>query len=62
MWKQPVSMFFQGREHETIVVSFVRSSSGSRLGHVDDARRLSVALTRAKRGLVIIGDKDILKH
>ena len=53
---------FLGREHEVIVLSFVRSNSGVRLGHVDDGRRLNVALTRARRGLIIIGDKDTLKH
>ena len=41
---------FQGREHEVIVLSLARSNSDRQLGHVDDGRRLNVALTRAKRG------------
>ena len=53
---------FQGREHEVIVLSLARSNSDGRLGHVDDGRRLNVALTRAKRALVVIGDKDTLKY
>ena len=53
---------FQGREHEVIVLSLARSNSDGQLGHVDDGRRLNVALTRAKRALVVIGDKDTLKY
>ena len=52
---------FQGREHEVIVLSLARSNADAQLGHVDDGRRLNVALTRAKRALVVIGDKDTLK-
>ena len=46
---------FQGREHEVIVLSLVRSNSDGKLGHVDDGRRLNVALTWAKHALVVIG-------
>jgi hypothetical protein len=53
---------FQGREHEVIVLTFVRPNSRRQLGHVDDGRRLNVALTRARRGLIIIGDRDTLKY
>lgn len=51
---------FQGREKEAIVCSFVRSNDRGELGFVSDGRRLTVALTRARRCLIGIGDSATL--
>ncbi|MDD5368773.1 MAG: AAA domain-containing protein [Anaerolineaceae bacterium] len=47
---------FQGREKEAVVVSLVRSNSEGEIGFLEDVRRMNVALTRARRKLVVIGD------
>jgi superfamily I DNA and/or RNA helicase len=47
---------FQGREKEAIVISLVRSNSEAEIGFLADVRRMNVALTRARRKLVVIGD------
>jgi DNA replication ATP-dependent helicase Dna2 len=50
---------FQGSSQEVIVVSFV--ASGDLSGPLfEDERRLNVALTRAKRALVLVGDREAL--
>lgn len=51
---------FQGREKEAILISLVRSNSISEIGFLSDTRRMNVALTRAKRKLIVIGDSATL--
>lgn len=47
---------FQGREKEAVVISLVRSNPQGEIGFLADTRRMNVALTRARRTLVVIGD------
>lgn len=55
---------FQGGEREAIIVSFVRSNSNGYSGFLEfpkeGPRRLNVALTRARKRLVLIGDWETL--
>ncbi len=47
---------FQGREKEAVVISLVRSNAKGEIGFLSDERRMNVALTRARRKLIVIGD------
>ena len=51
---------FQGREKEVIIISCVRSNRQGEIGILADTRRMNVALTRAKRKLIVIGDSATL--
>ncbi|MFL5751778.1 MAG: AAA domain-containing protein [Bacteroidia bacterium] len=51
---------FQGEERDIIYISFVRSNSNSEIGFLSDVRRTNVALTRARKKLIMIGDSATL--
>jgi ATP-dependent RNA/DNA helicase IGHMBP2 len=51
---------FQGQERDVIVISLVRSNAEGEIGFLADVRRMNVALTRAKRKLIVIGDSSTL--
>ncbi|MFN7449530.1 MAG: AAA domain-containing protein [Pirellula sp.] len=53
---------FQGREKEAVIISLVRSNSIGEIGFLGDTRRMNVAMTRARRRLVVIGDSATLAN
>ena len=53
---------FQGREKDFIVLSCVRSNQHQGIGFLADPRRLNVALTRARYGVVVLGNPKVLSR
>lgn len=51
---------FQGREKDIIIMSCVRSNEHQGIGFLSDPRRLNVALTRARYGIIIVGNPKVL--
>ncbi|MEZ0373232.1 MAG: AAA domain-containing protein [Candidatus Sericytochromatia bacterium] len=53
---------FQGQELDIIYMSFVRSNNDGEIGFLRDLRRSNVAITRARKKLVLIGDSSTLSN
>ncbi|MFZ6052412.1 AAA domain-containing protein [Halocola ammonii] len=51
---------FQGQERDTVIISLVRNNHNGEIGFLRDYRRMNVAMTRAKKKLVLIGDSATL--
>ena len=51
---------FQGQERELIYISLTRSNAEQRIGFLADVRRMNVAMTRAQKKLIVIGDSGTI--
>lgn len=51
---------FQGQERDIIAISFVRSNEKMEVGFLSDIRRTNVAMTRARKKLIMVGDSATL--
>lgn len=53
---------FQGQERDIVYISMARSNTEGKIGFLSDIRRMNVAMTRARKKLVIIGDSGTLSQ
>ncbi|CAN5820068.1 AAA domain-containing protein [soil metagenome] len=53
---------FQGQERDIICISLTRSNDNGEIGFLSDTRRMNVALTRAKKKLIVFGDSATLAN
>jgi len=53
---------FQGQERDIVYISMTRSNAEGTIGFLSDIRRMNVAMTRARKKLVVIGDSATLSH
>lgn len=51
---------FQGQERDVVYISLTRSNTQGEIGFLNDIRRMNVAMTRARKKLVMIGDSSTL--
>ena len=53
---------FQGQERDVVYIGMTRSNADSKIGFLSDIRRMNVAMTRARKKLVVIGDSGTLSR
>ena len=53
---------FQGQEKDVIYISLARSNTKQEIGFLADTRRMNVAMTRARKKLIVIGDSGTIGH
>lgn len=53
---------FQGQERDMVYISMTRSNTENKIGFLSDIRRMNVAMTRARKKLVVIGDSGTLSQ
>ncbi len=53
---------FQGQERDIVYISMVRSNENGVIGFLSDIRRMNVAMTRARKKLVVVGDSATLSR
>jgi len=53
---------FQGQEKDLIYISMVRSNAKNQIGFLKDYRRMNVAVTRARKKLVVVGDSGTIAN
>lgn len=51
---------FQGQERDIVYIGMTRSNSEGNIGFLSDIRRMNVAMTRARKKLVVVGDSSTL--
>ncbi len=53
---------FQGQERDIVYISMTRSNANGIIGFLSDIRRMNVAMTRARKKLVVVGDSATLSR
>ena len=53
---------FQGQERDVVYISMTRSNTEGSIGFLSDTRRMNVAMTRARKKLVVVGDSATLSR
>lgn len=51
---------YQGEENEIVILSTVRGNKCGELGHISNRNRICVAMSRAKKGLYIVGNSTTI--